>query len=559
MKNLIGRGLCMLERLDIKNFALIEDLHIEFEKGFNVLTGETGAGKSIILGALELLLGNKADSMSIRSGSDEAVISATVTLDEKSYLASWLKERGIKPDDSELLITRIIKSNLRGMIYVQGNAMTRSDLSFIGKELFDIHGQHEHQSLLSNDRQRRVLDNYANVKETLNIFSTSYRELEQQKEELHSLEANLVQALKEEDYLKFVVEELESSNLVADEDTILETEIATLSQHETIKENLELLYGSLKHSGSDSLASALQSCNKIAKIDPTFTPISNRLETCLIEIQDITHESRSYLNNLTFSQQRLDEIQSRLATLQRLKRKYGPSLEDVINFKEEAKTKLEAFETSDETLKELKNRIAKQEEQVNLQAKKLSLMRKEAAKKLEVLIVQNLRNLGMPHVLFTIDINEKEISVNGSDFVEFLFSANVGEKAKAIKEIASGGELSRVMLAIKSVLAEADDVQTLIFDEVDAGIGGSVAISVASLIEKLAKSRQVIAITHLASIAAKANLHLLVEKEVVGGRTFSHIRKVEQNERVRELARMLSGKSDDEVALKHANSLLIQS
>lgn len=546
----------MLESIDIMNLALIEDIHIDFEEGFNVLTGETGAGKSIILGALGLLMGDKADSSLVRTGADEAGVHAVVAMEEHNPLLAMLEEKGIFPEDGTLLIRRVVKRNGRGTIHIQSIPVTRSDLATISDVLFDMHGQHEHQSLLSSDRQRRVLDNYAGLEPALVEYGEFYRSLEQMCQEYRTREQVMVQASREVDYLRFVVEEFEKAKVEADEDVRLEEEIRILSQFETIHENLEIVHGNLGEGAYSSLSTAVQAMRRASKADGSLVELSSRLEGVLLEARDIAETIRDRLSNMSFSQERLDGLQSRLAQLQRLKKKYGPSLDEVIAFASDAARRLAEGEEGDEYLSELAKKIEQQDMKVQNAAMALRRKRIEVAQTLQKQISSRLAHLGMPHVVFAIEVSERERSVHGADQIDFLFSANLGEPMRSLKEIASGGELSRVMLAVKTVLAEADDVETLVFDEVDAGIGGAVAIAVGEQMAKLAGARQVIAITHLASIASKANNHLVVHKDTLDGRTYTHIRRVGGEDRIREIARMLSGHGEDKKALDHARSLM---
>lgn len=550
----------MLERLDISNLALIEDIHIDFHEGFNVLTGETGAGKSIILGALNLLLGEKADQSAVRTGASEASISALISLDPSHELVPWLRERGAEPDDGMILVRRVLRQAGRGSIHVQSVPMTRTDLTTIGDALFDIHGQHEHQSLLQSDRQRKVLDAFGSLADVLETYGHSYRELESLKDRHGELVRMIAQSAKEADYLRFVAEELDRAQLKADEDVHLEEEVALLSQFETIRDNLETVHGALKGSVGEgavsSLAAALQGCRRAAKADISLGDLATRIESSLIEVQDISDSIRDRLASMSFSQERLDELQGRLALLQRLKKKYGPALADVIAYRDRTIGSLARSEASDDEIKTLETQIALADKKVAQLASHITEKRKESALRLQDLIARRLSHLGMPHVVFSIEITTRERNIHGSDQVDFLFSANLGEPLRSLREIASGGELSRVMLALKTVLAESDDVETLVFDEVDAGIGGAVAIAVGEQMAELSSSRQVIAITHLASIASKADNHLVVFKETEGSRTYTRIRSVTGNSRAEELARMLSGHGQDEAALAHARTLM---
>ncbi len=547
----------MLESLSIHNLALIEDLQIEFSEGFNVLSGETGAGKSIILGALGLLLGERVDSSVVRSGCDEASVSALFLIPKESEIHPWLGELQIELEDERLLLRRVVKMGGRSFVYIQSQLMRKADLNRIATALFDIHGQHQHQSLLYNESQRRVLDNYGGLNAQREALSRHFRQVEELKKERQELEQSLAQIQREADYLQFVADELVNSDLKEGEDDLLGDEIKLLSEFETISENLELAYTTLKGEGGlSSLAIAMQAIEKAARGDTSLLESYERLDSIYVETQDLVATFRDRLSSITFSQERLDELQGRQAQLQRLKKKYGPTLSMVIAYRDEVVGKLSQSEGDDEALQKLTQKIATLEEELQGLGRKLSRRRKEVALELQKVVTERLVHLGMPHVNFTIACEAKELSGNGADHIEFLFSANLGEPLRKLKDIISGGELSRVMLAIKSALAENDAIETLIFDEVDAGIGGAVAIAVGEQMGELAQSRQIIVITHIASIASQATQHFVVEKVISEGRTYTQITPIEGGERVREIARMLSGDGSEASALRHAEALL---
>lgn len=547
----------MLESLSIHNLALIEDLQIDFSEGFNVLSGETGAGKSIILGALGLLLGETVESSVVRSGAEEATVSALFSIPKESEIYDFLKELQIEAEEETLLLRRVVKRGGRSFVYIQSQLMRKADLNQIATALFDIHGQHQHQSLLYNDNQRRVLDSYGNLDAQRNALTKQFRLVEELKREEENLEKSLAQIQREADYLQFVADELVKSDLKEGEDELLDDEIKLLSQYETISENLELAYTTLKGEGGlSSLAIALQAIQKASRGDSALIESYERLESLYVETQDLVETFRGRLLSITFSQERLDSLQGRQAQLQRLKKKYGPTLEMVIAYRDEVVGKLSQSEGDDEALQQLRDKIEVLEGELNVIGKKLSGERKKVALELQQVVAARLVHLGMPHVNFTISCEDKELSSNGADHIEFLFSANLGEPLRRLKEIISGGELSRVMLAIKSALAENDAIETLIFDEIDAGIGGAVAIAVGEQMGELARTRQIIVITHIATIASQANQHFVVEKIVSGGRTYTQLTPVEGEERVREIARMLSGDGEDESARLHAKALL---
>lgn len=546
----------MLEHLEIKNYALIENLSVDFSGGFNVITGETGAGKSIILGALGLLMGEKADTTAIRSGADEIVINAVLSIPQGHEILPWLLEKGVEPEDGVLFIKRTVKASGRSLIYVQGQLFMRQDLCHLADSLIDMHGQSEHQSLLHSDKQRKILDCYANNEALLEDCSLSYKTLAHLITEKDALVSQLQEARRQEDYLSFALEEIENAKVVASEDEDLSEKIKVLSQFESIYENVTLCSDKLKESRS-LLYDASTFCSKAAKSDASLADFTARIESSRIESEDISQALRDYLSSVEYSQDSINKMQDRLALLQKLKRKYGPSLDDVIAFGQKARASLELSQNFEDKLLVCDKAIVAQQSKFSELCSSLSSSRKRAAKELEKGICDVLRLLGMPNAEFSIEVMPLERANSfGSDSVCFMISANPGEPMKEIKAIASGGELSRVMLALKTVLASQDSIQTQVFDEVDSGIGGSVALSLAQCISSLAKKKQVIAITHLASIASCADTQMVVSKEVDCGRTYTHLKVVSGEDRVHEIARMLSG-DESAVSLEHARRMLI--
>ena len=546
----------MLEHLEIKNYALIENLSVDFSSGFNVITGETGAGKSIILGALGLLMGEKADTTAIRSGADEIVINAILSVPADHEIIPWLQEKGVELEDGALFIKRTVKASGRSMIYVQGQLFMRQDLCHLADSLIDMHGQSEHQSLLHADKQRKILDSYAKNNTPLASCAESYKTLGHLLSEKETLVSQLEEARRQEDYLKFALDEIESAKIVdAYEDESLSEKVKILSQFESIYENVSLCTDQLKEA-IGLLYNASGFCSKAAKKDSKLSDFTARIEGSRIELDDISQGLRDYLGSVDFSQDAINNMQDRLALLQKLKRKYGPTLEKVIDFGKKAQESIELSLNFEDKLASCDKAISLEEKKFSEICSSLTASRKAAACELEKGICSVLRLLGMPNAQFSIEIQPLEKSNSfGSDIVSFVISANPGEPMKEIKAIASGGELSRVMLALKTVLASSDSIQTQVFDEVDSGIGGSVALSLAQCIEDLAEKKQVIAITHLASIASRADTQMVVSKEVSDGRTFSHLKVVSGEERVHEIARMLSG-DESSVSLEHARKML---
>ena len=545
----------MLEHLEIRNFALIENLSVDFSEGFNVITGETGSGKSIILGALGLLMGERSDTGAIRTGTDGILVDAVVSVPDNHEIIPWLKERGVEPEDGVLYIRRSVRANgARSLIHVQNQLFSRQDLCVLADSLIDMHGQSEHQSLLIPDRQRRILDSYSQNGALLDKCSEAFGRIVELKARREELSRQLEEGRRQEDYLRFALEEIENADIKPGEDEELKDRIKVLGQFESIFENVNAGTERLKEIRS-GIYDAVSSVAKASKVDDNLSEFTARLESAKIEIEDIASGLREYLTSVDYSEDAVNAMQDRLASLQKLKRKYGPLLSDVEAFARKARETLDITENFEEHLQQCDRDLAKAQGEYDSIAEKLTNSRKKRALVLEKDIEAVLRTLGMPNAVFGIDVSESKPSVHGRDHISFEISANPGEEKKAIRDIASGGELSRVMLALKTVLAKADDIQTQVFDEIDSGIGGSVALSLARCISDLSKSKQVIAITHLASIASLADCQMVVSKSVENGRTYTHLRTVSGEDRVHEIARMLSG-DESEVSLSHARSLL---
>lgn len=549
----------MLEHLEIKNFALIENLVIDFHEGFNVITGETGAGKSIILGALGLLMGEKADASAIRTGAEEITVNAVVSIPENHEILPWLREHEVEPEDGAIIIKRVVRQNGRSIINVQGQLFTRQDLTFLADSIIDMHGQSEHQSLLLSDKQRKIVDSYADNDALLQKCSDLYHRINDLKKQKEDILNALEEAKRQEDYLKFALDEIKSAGIESvDEDEQLKEKVRVLSQFETIYENASLCGEKLKEVKTQ-LYDASSLIAKAAKCDSNLNETVGTLESIRIEADELGNQIRDYLGSIEYSEDSINQMQDRLATLQKLKRKYGPGLDDVVKFASDAEEKLDIAQNSELHLDKCEKELNQALADYRTVASDLSKKRRSSALLLQNSIVTTLRTLGMPNAVFSIKVEEdkEKVSANGSDSIVFMISANPGEPEKELKEIASGGELSRVMLALKTVLAKADSIQTQVFDEVDSGIGGSVALSLANCIKDLSRVKQVIAITHLATIASRADSQFVVSKTVENGRTYSHLIQVEGEDRVLEIARMLSG-DEGAVTVEHAKNMLNQ-
>jgi len=562
----------MLEYLTIKDYALIEHMEVDFHHGLNILTGETGAGKSIILGALGLILGEKADTEAIRTGRDEAAVSAVVSADVKrqTELAELLRKKGIELEDSRLIIRRVVRRSGRGTAYIQSMPVPMKDLKEIAQHLFDIHGQHDHQSLLRGDTQRVLLDRYGNLEEEVLTVSRLYSTVQKLLHELNELSQSSRERLREKEMLEYAAAEIEEAGLKPGEEEELRSEIRRMENFEQLHTHVLEVRNCFRNSSSASITDLLKKASAelghAAEIDTELQEESERLDALYYEAEDIMESLRHYAERITYSREELDSMQERLQAIRRLQKKYGDTVDDVLAYADDAKKRVNGFSHSEEREKELNQEILKYEQQLSSAAEALSEKRRETAEKLKKEVLSFLHVLGMPEADFSVElqnISENSgfagCSPSGRDAVRYLIISNPGEPFKPVSQIASGGELSRIMLALKSAFAETDSMETLIFDEIDSGIGGNVAVSVGEHLAALGIDRQVICITHIASIAAYADKHFVVDKSQQKERTVTSIRPLDEEARPEEIARMLSGEAHHSSALVHARELIAQS
>ena len=576
----------MLEELSIRNYALIDSLSISFENGLNILTGETGAGKSIIVGGLSFLLGGKADSDVIRTGCDEAGVSAVIRISKKNKDAlEWLLSRDISTEDQTIVVRRNMKSTGRTSIYVQNITLTRGDLAELMGLLFDLHGQHDHESLMRKDMHRRCLDRFAGIEGEVADFNALFTSLSEKKK---ALELSLNSERNREDRIEllgYAIDEIAKAALRPGESRELEAEAQRLASYEKLIFEMGNA-ASFLFEGEASLLSlarkARSSLETASSMDESLLGFCKRMDDLYFEAEDLSGELRNYRDSLSYEPGRLEEVEDRLGLLFRLKKKYGRAggawedrpagetgkeisdEEAILAYKTGAEQEIEALSQSEENREKLAQEITVLEKTMIAKAGVLSSKRSAAAQKLGEQINAILKRLGMPKAQFSVSTASKGRGQGGNlicgpwgaDDVEFLFSANIGEPQKELARIASGGELSRVMLAIKTVLAESDAIETLVFDEIDSGIGGEVALAVGEYLEKIGKIKQIFCITHLASIAVRADNHIKVEKKDTGGRTQTVAQLLSGKERREEIARMLAGDSAGGAALAHADDLL---
>ena len=551
----------MLETLRIKNYALIDDIEVVFREQFNVLTGETGAGKSIIVGALNLVLGARASSEVVRNGCKSAKIDALFRLTDISpRLAEILDEHALELEGDELLVSRVVSAEGRNRAYAASTLISVSVLSRIGDELVDMHGQHEHQSLLKADRQLDLLDGYAKTAADAASVGEQVAELRVIAAQIEALESDDRERARRVDFLKFEVKEIDDARPVAGEEEDLQSRRNLIVNAEKIFSVASAAHRRFSEaedgaSALDAVGGAVRDLEELASVDGRFAVLSDQAQRVYAEIEAIAEELRGYTTEVEYSPQELDEVNLRLTKLAELKRKYGDTVEAILGYRDRAREEIDGFENRDLRLAELGEQKAKVEKRAMAGAKTLSKRRKRAARELDKKVASALHELGMEGAQFETRIEAADLSRTGVDRVGFYLSANPGEKLKPLRQVASGGEVSRIMLALKVVFANADMIPTLIFDEIDAGVGGAVATKVADKLAELAQFHQTICITHLPQIAAAAATHYHVWKATKDGTTATGVARVEDDARVNELARLLDG-SLTEVSRDHARALL---
>jgi DNA repair protein RecN (Recombination protein N) len=540
----------MLKELRIRNLAIIEDLSVRFGRGLNVLTGETGTGKSIIVDALGLALGDRAQSEMIKSGEKEAAVQAYFELDDYSALP----DLGIDMSEG-ILLRRVIASTGKSKAYINDTMVTLQALSEVGRALVDIHSQHEHQSLLSREKQRLLLDSYGKLFDQRKTLSDDLKEL---REKIQERARRL-------DILRFQIDEIDEASLNPGEKEGLEEERKILANTTRLKELTEttysLLYGA-EGSCVEKLSAVLSHLKEICSIDGGAEDTLKLIEAAVPMVEDASFSLGRSVDKYDFEPDRLEAVEDRLETIRKLEKKYGDSTEEILRFRDEAEEELKKIETADERVAAVAKELAEKEEELLQAARLLSEKRKKAAGQLAGLIAQNLAELALGNAEFGIDVRQEPhedrgfgVGPQGADRIEFLFSANRGEPPRPLAKIASGGELSRVMLALKSVLADLDSIPVLIFDEVDAGIGGRTAGSVGKKLDTISKRRQLLCITHLPQIASLGDVHLRIEKKQKANSVSVEVKELGGKERRDEIARMLSG-SVTEISLRHAGELL---
>ena len=554
----------MLQELRIKNFAIIDELELSFLRGFNVITGETGAGKSIILSAVHLLLGDKATDELIRSSEEEASVEALFDVSGHKKVMEKIKEKHSKAQnegEEVFVIRRVLSRSGRGKVFVNANLATLGMLSEIGEELLSIYGQHEHQTLQRVETHMDILDEFGELAEVRDDVRSHFEKLTSLSQEIGRIRNEKDRRIKERDLMAFQSKEIEASKIQAGEEEAWREERRILVHAEKLMgfANLseEAIYGE-EDSALGRIQTILRKGQEMGSIDPSLSPLLKNLESIRIQLEEAALALRDYSRKVEINPARLEEVENRLEEIDRLKKKYGPTAEDILLFKKRIDEALQSFTSDEERLSQLEVELEPLRKETVALAERLSKERKRTAVELKKSIEKELGSLGMKKTTFEVRIDAVSLSSKGIDRVEFLISPNIGEEVKPLAKIASGGELSRIMLAMKRILARVGGRQVLIFDEVDSGIGGAIAEVVGRKLRDLSQQHQVICVTHLPQIACFADSHHSVRKEVKGGRTVTLVDHLEKESVVDEIARMLGGVKITDKTRAHAREMIEQ-
>lgn len=550
----------MLTELRIRNFAIIETLALPLARGFNVLSGETGAGKSIIVGALGLLLGERASTDLIRSGAERATVEGVFDVSDRPEIVALLDERGIDADESLVVLKREIVAAGRARAWVNGTTVNAGILAEIGRHLVNLHGQHEAQTLLDPEAQRRILDAFAGATDQASAVRDAYEAWSAARRQIADLLRRRSDAEKRADYLRHVVQEIEGAKLIDGEDVRLEEEARRLENAEELRELASGISGNIEGDEGtllERLAQVERLLASIQRIDPALARLQELYDAAYYNLEALSREMSDYESTVELDPARLDEVRRRRDLLFRLTKKYGASLSEVIETGRAARAELDLVDSAGLDLRMLEEREREAQRALEERASALTEMRREASTRLGAAVDEVLPDLGMPDGhFFAALLPARELGPDGAESVEFRVSLNVGHEERPLARVASGGELSRVMLALKTILARLDRVPTLIFDEVDAGIGGRVGLQVGETMRRVASYHQVFAISHLPQIAARAHHHILVSKGARGGVTTADVTVLDGEPRVTEIARMLGGDPESDVSRAHARELL---
>ena len=550
----------MLKQLYIKNFTLIDELDIELRPGFSVITGETGAGKSIILGAIGLLLGQRADSKTIKQGTDRCIIEAHFDL-SRYLLTPFFEDNDIDYDANDCIIRRELTASGKSRAFINDTPVALSLLKELGDMLVDVHSQHQNLLLGKQDFQLEVVDTLAKDQDSLIAYQKDYAAYHDKQRELQTLQEEMERNRKNIDFLQFQYNELEQARLIEDEQEEMEQQRETMTHSEDIK---TALYETSHHLTADEqgilplLRKSLSALQSISSVYPSAEDWTERLESCQIEIKDIAQDVEGHLEDIDFDPAELDRINQRLDKLYDLQKKYRvETVAELIQQREELKRQLSLMENSDETLATLKEELHTLIERCQQKADKLTKLRQKSTKEIERQMKERLKSLGMPNVRFEVTIQKTELRKDGQDNIAFMFSANTSSPLQPIDQVASGGEIARVMLSLKAMISGAVKLPTIIFDEIDTGVSGKIAERMAEIMQEMgANDRQVISITHLPQIAALGTTHYRVSKQETPTGTISKMQLLSDEERIHEIAQMLSGSDISAAAIQNAKELL---
>ncbi len=567
----------MLKHLHIQNYALIEKLEIGFEQGMNIVTGETGAGKSIIIDALSLILGERANTGAIRKDTDKAIVEGTFDVSQNKNIKPILKANEIDFSD-EVILRREVSIKGTSRCFVNDSPVSLSIMKNIGDLLVDLHGQHEHQSLLRTETHIELLDDFGGLSSFVEEFKAAHNQLTSEVSKLTELQNRKKQIIEKKDLSEFQLREIDAVNPTPDEEAHLESELKILENSEKLNEETNKLYNIL-YDGENSiivkLNQSLKHIEQLLLIDETFGVLKKETESAEAIVKELTASVRDYISKIEFSPEKLEHHRNRLGQIALLKKKYGGSIETLIEFKQNLEAELQLAENFDAEINNIKEEIENKRKIASELAKKLTAKRNEAAKKVNSEIVKVLAELGINNSKFETRVDNRlvkpgnsenalvkigkdfyETTPKGIDFVEFFISTNIGEDVKPLVKVASGGEISRIMLSLKTILAKSEKLPLLIFDEIDIGISGRIAQAVGLSLKNLSKLHQIIAITHLPQIAGLADTHYVVEKVEDGKRSATRLRKLTLEERIREVAKLLSGKEVTEAGIISARELI---
>ncbi|MGE7981313.1 DNA repair protein RecN [Solibacillus sp. NPDC093137] len=552
----------MLRELSIRNFAIIDDLTVSFFGGLTVLTGETGAGKSIIIDAVNILAGGRGSTEFIRHGEKKAELGGLFHVNNSQHpIFAKLEEHGIESEEDTIILRRDLHDSGKSVCRVNGKLVPLSVLRDIGGSLIDIHGQHENQELMDEKFHINLLDHYAHnklqpVKAKYDEAYEAYRQLKREVAELSMDEQRMAQRI---DLYQFQIQELEQAGLKIDEEEALDEERLRLMNFHKIFERANIAYSAISDDGTglDFIGNAMNALEDIVALDSNFKEASEAVTSSFYALQDAAYQVKNVLDDLEYDAERLNEVEQRLALYQTMKRKYGTTVEEILTYHEKIEEELSQLMNRDETLQKNEQLLAKMEADLNEIAEELTTIRKENAIKLSDAIMNELRMLHMEKAQFIVKFELlNQLDANGKDFVAFYISTNVGEPPKSLPKVASGGELSRMMLALKTIFSSSNGITSIIFDEVDTGVSGRVAQAIAEKIAAISVNSQVLCISHLPQVAAMADHHYYIKKQVEHNRTFTSITEMEEKERIVEISRMMSGAVITDLTLQHASELI---